>query len=146
MQRVEVLKRFDAPPERVFAVYCDHAGWSRWAGIQRSWLEREGDTERDGAGAVRGLATGGIAAFEEVLEYEFPKRMTYRVIRGGLPMRDHLGEVLFERDGEGTRVLWRCQFESRVPGLGPVMRWFVTRVFRRALQGLESFAFPPRIG
>ncbi len=142
MQRVEVVRRFPAPPQAVWDVYTDHAGWSEWAGIGKSWLEVAGDPDRNGAGAVRGLGTGGVNAFEEVIEFDPPKRMTYRLIRGGGPMKNHLGEVIFEPDGDGTRVVWRCRFDSRIPGLGGLMRRFVTRFFRRALEGLAHRCFP----
>jgi uncharacterized protein YndB with AHSA1/START domain len=142
MQHVEVVRRFSEPPERVFAVYTDHAGWSRWAGVGRSRLEVEGRPHRDGTGAVRVLGTGPVAAREEILDFEPPKRMTYRLVRGGLPMRDHLGEVLFEPDAGGTRVTWRCRFEPRIPGTGALLRAIVTRVFRAALEGLATRGLP----
>jgi hypothetical protein len=68
--------------------------------------------------------------------------MTYRLV-GGVPLlRDHLGEVRFEPDGDGTRVVWRCRFESRIPGLGGLLRALVTRMFRQALEGLARKRFP----
>jgi uncharacterized protein YndB with AHSA1/START domain len=142
MQHVEVERRFAAPPAQVWKVYTDHAGWSAWAGLGRARLETEGHPERNGVGAVRCFTTGGVSVFEEVLSFEPPKRMTYRVVRGGIPiMKDHLGEVLLEPDGAGTRLIWRCRFASSVPGLGPPMRWLVTRLFRRALEGLAKRGF-----
>ncbi len=142
MQQVEVTRHFDAPPEAVWRVYTDHAGWSAWAGFQRSWLEREGSPDPNGTGAVRGFGSGPVRVFEEVLEFEPPKRMTYRIVRGGLPMKNHLGEVRFEPTAGGTRVTWRCRFDSRVPGLGGLQRRLVQRVFRNALDGLARHAFP----
>jgi hypothetical protein len=50
--------------------------------------------------------------------------------------------VTFEPDGDGTRVVWRCRFDSRIPGLGGLMRRFVTRFFRSALEGLAQRRFP----
>jgi SAM-dependent methyltransferase/uncharacterized protein YndB with AHSA1/START domain len=138
MQHVEVERRFGAPPAQVWQVYTDHAGWSAWAGLGRASLEREGHPERNGSGAVRCFRNGPVAVFEEVLDFEPPKRMTYRVVRGGLPMKDHLGEVVLEPDGAGTRLVWRCRFDSRIPGLGAPLRWLVTRVFERALAGLAA--------
>jgi carbon monoxide dehydrogenase subunit G len=108
VQRVEVVRRFSAPPQAVWDVYTDHAGWSEWAGIGKSWLEVAGDPDR----------------------------------KGGGPMKNHLGEVIFEPDGDGTRVVWRCRFDSRIPGLGGLMRRFVTRFFRSALEGLAHRCFP----
>jgi uncharacterized protein YndB with AHSA1/START domain len=142
VQEVEVTRRFAAPPQAVWDVYTDHAGWKEWAGFRSSWLEVRGDPDPNGTGAVRGFGSGGIRVFEEVLEFDPPRRMTYRVVRGGLPMKNHLGEVVFEPDGEGTRVVWRCRFESRIPGLGGPMRRFVARVFRNGLEGLARLRFP----
>lgn len=144
MQRVEVVRHFDAAPEEVWAVYTDHAGWNAWAGFSRSWLEKEGAPDRNGVGAVRGFASGGVRVFEQVHEFEPPKRMTYAVVSGGLPMKDHLGEVILEPEGDGTRVTWRCRFDSRIPGLGGLQRRIVERVFRRALEGLARHSFPDR--
>ena len=138
MQEIEVVRRFPEPPERVFAVYTDHAGWTRWAGVGTARLARRGSPDPNGTGALRVVGPGPFAAHEEVLDFEPPKRMTYRVVRGPIPFRDHFGEVLFEPDGGGTRIVWRCRFEPSVPGLGPLLRAVVTRVFRRALEGLAT--------
>jgi SAM-dependent methyltransferase/uncharacterized protein YndB with AHSA1/START domain len=142
MQQVDVMRRFDAPPEQVWKIYTDHAGWSSWAGLGRARLATEGHPDRNGVGAVRCFTNAGISVYEEVLSFEPPKRMTYRVVRGGIPiMTNHLGEVRLEPDGAGTRLTWRCRFDSSVPGLGPPMRWMVTRLFRRALEGLARRGF-----
>jgi SAM-dependent methyltransferase/uncharacterized protein YndB with AHSA1/START domain len=142
MQHVEVERRFDAPPAQVWKVYTDHAGWGAWAGLGRARLETEGHPDRNGVGAVRCFTSGGISVFEEVLSFDPPKRMTYRVVRGGIPiMKDHLGEVVLEPDGAATRLIWRCRFGSKVPGLGAPMRWMITRLFRQALEGLAKRGF-----
>lgn len=133
MQHVEVERRFDAPPGEVWDVYTDHAGWSRWSGFPGSRLVREGREDRNGVGAVRAFA-GGVR--EEILAFDPPRRMTYAVVGGPFPIRDHLGEVLFEPDGPGTRVTWRCRFEPRIPGTGRLVRAFIERSFHRALSGL----------
>ena len=142
MQHVEVVRRYTASPEDVWRVYTDHSRWSEWAGFSRSWLETEGSPDRNGTGAVRALGSAGVTAFEEVLTFEPPHRMTYRVLRGGLPLRDHLGEVELRADGDGTLVVWRCRFASRIPGLGGLMRVYITHFFRTALDGLARHSFP----
>jgi uncharacterized protein YndB with AHSA1/START domain len=142
MQHVEVVRRFSAPPQAVWGVYTDHAGWSAWSGIRNSSLAVEGSPDRNGNGAVRVFGQAPVLAHEEILDFEPPRRMTYRVIRGGLPMRHHLGEVLFEPNGTGTRVTWRCRFDPAIPGLGWLFRIIVARVFRSALEGLARHSFP----
>jgi uncharacterized protein YndB with AHSA1/START domain len=138
VQQVEVTHRYDAPPQAVWDVYTDHARWSEWAGTPGARLLREGSPDPNGTGAVRAFV-GGLR--EEVLEFEPPKRMTYTVTAGLFPIEQHLGEVLLEPDGTGTRVVWRCRFESRIPGLGGLLRRFVTSSFTRALAGLERHSF-----
>lgn len=137
MHQVEVHHHFSAPIERVWARYTDHASWSTWAGLGRVTLAREGTPAPNGVGCVRQFAAGGMGLQEEVLTFEPPHRMTYRICRGGGPIADHHGEVLMQpRDG-GTDITWRCHFRSRVPGLGSLMRLGIARSFRSALRGLE---------
>lgn len=144
MQHVNVQRRFRAPVDKVWQVYTDHAGWKHWAGFSNSWLETEGKPDRNGLGCVRGFGSNGVNVYEEVVEWDPPKRFAYRITRGGLPMKDHYGETMFEADGDGTLVTWRCRFDSRIPGLGWLMRLFVERIFRGGLEGLAKKHFPDR--
>ena len=136
MQRVEVQQRIAAPIETVWDRYTDHVSWTDWAGLGRVRLAREGVPPPNGVGCVREISSAGVAVYEEVLSFERPHRMTYRVVRGGLPIRDHLGEVSFEPCDGATLVTWRCQFNSRIPGLGGAFRLVITRLFRNALREL----------
>lgn len=137
MQEVEAAEWIQAPRSRVWARYTDHASWTDWAGIGRARLDRQGAQDRDGVGCVRVIRNLGVAVYEEVTEFDSPRYMAYRVLRGGLPMKNHFGEVVFhERDG-GTLVEWRCRFDSRLPGLGKPMGWIVAGVFRRVLKNLK---------
>src|SRR5512143_2442416 len=114
MQHVEVVEQFPLPPEVVFDRYTDHVSWQRWAGLGRVTLARQGVPAPNGVGCVRVISTAGIGVHEEILSFERPRRMTYRLIKGPVPLRDHVGEVVFE-PAAGTRVTWRCQFNSAVP-------------------------------
>ena len=142
MQSVEVTRTFSATPDEVWNIYTDHAGWKAWAGISHASLPVEGKPDKNGTGAVRRMGMYGFHAHEEILEFDPPRRMTYRVLKGGLGMKNHLGEVLFEPAGDRTRVTWRCRFDSKVPGFSLIMRRIVNRFFRDALDGLASHHFP----
>lgn len=139
MQHVEVRRHVPAPPRAVWDVATDHARWREWAGTPGSRLVVPGRPDPNGVGAVRGFA-GGMR--EEVLSFEPPKRMTYAVVAGPFPIRDHLGELVLEPEDGGTRVVWRCRFEPRIPGTGGVLRRLVSALFARALLGL---AHSPRL-
>jgi uncharacterized protein YndB with AHSA1/START domain len=144
MQHVEVQRRFRAPVEKVWNAYTDHADWKNWAGFSSSWLEKEGAPDKNGVGCIRGFGSNGVNVYEQVVEWDANKRFAYRIIRGGLPMKDHYGETMFEADGDGTLVTWRCRFDSRIPGFGWAMQMFITRIFRNALDGLAKRSFPDR--
>ncbi len=142
MQEVAVTRRFAAEPQEVWDAYTDHSGWNEWAGIRRSTLEIEGQPHKNGSGAVRCLGSFGFNALEKVVDFDPPRRMTYSVFKGGLPMRNHLGEIILEPDGDHTRLTWNCRFDSRVPGLGWLMKLYVMYFFRSALNGLAKHSFP----
>ena len=135
MQHLAVTREYAAPIERVWACYTDWEGWTRWAGVGRVALAREGRPDRNGVGCVRIVGPGPLAAHEEVRVFEAPHRMVYALVAGGVPIRDHEGEVTFEAlaDG-GTRVTWRCRFASVIPGLGPPIRLGVSWMFARMLR------------
>jgi len=138
MQHVEVSQYVGAPPEAVWARYTDHRSWTEWAGIGTVTLDRQGMPAPNGVGCVRVISAGGTRTFEEILSYEPPHRMTYTLRKGAAPIRDHLGEVVFTPEGAGTRVTWRCRFESRIPGLGGLFRFGITRLFARVLRRLAA--------
>lgn len=141
MERIEVQQVIRAPLQSVWDRYTDHRSWTQWAGLGTVELERQGLPPPNGVGCVRVISNLGVRICEEVLTFEPPTRMSYRLVRGFVPIKDHLGEVLFETHDGGTRVTWRCQFNSKVPGLGGLFRALITRMFRNALAGLaRTFA------
>jgi hypothetical protein len=142
MNRVEVDRYFPHPVDRVFWRYTDHVGWSDWAGLGPVRVIREGSPDRNGVGSVRAFAVApGLR--EEVVRFEPPgqggnrgARTDYRVLRGPIPLDDHLGEVIFTPEGSGTRVTWRVTFRSRIPGLGWPIEKGLGVLFPRMLAAL----------
>jgi uncharacterized protein YndB with AHSA1/START domain len=94
-----------APPETVFEVLTDHAGYSKLTPLRKSELERQGKADPNGVGAIRKLTVVGPPLREEVIAYEAPGRFSYKVL-SGLPVRDHVGTVELSEDaGGGTRMV-----------------------------------------
>ena len=141
MQRVAVSKWIEASPQGVWDLYTDHVSWQRWAGLGRVRLAETGSPERDGAGCVREISRLGFRVLERVEEFEPPTRMTYRVVGGMFPVRNHLGVVEFSAEGAGTRVDWSCEFESAIPGISGWLRLIVTRTFTDVLVRLSRVDF-----
>lgn len=127
--QIEVTQAIAAPPDKVFAIYTDHVGWQKWAGVKEVVLRQTGDPPPNGLGAIRVIRARGMAIEEEITAFEPPRRLGYRLVAGA-PVRDHAGEVRFEPDAAGTRVTWTVRFRPLVPGTG----WLLRRVLERGLR------------
>lgn len=139
MQLVEIQRFFQAPVDKVWERYTDHRAWARYMGAVQVTLQPEGVPAPNGVGCVRVISRGGRELVaEEVTAFEPPVRMAYRIARGGWPIRNHEGEVYFSAAGDGTRVTWRCRFDSAVPGLGPLMRIGIGGFFRFLLSRVAT--------
>jgi uncharacterized protein YndB with AHSA1/START domain len=137
--QIEVRQHVAAPPARVFALYTDHVGWEKWAGVKEVVLRQKGDPPPNGLGAIRVIRARGMAIEEEVTAFQPPARMAYRLVAGA-PVRDHEGVVTFEPDGGGTRVTWTVRFRPLVPGTGWLLRRVLEGGLRDVLDKLATHA------
>ncbi len=135
-----VQKKIPATPESVWEVYADHRGWERWAGVKEVVLRREGEPAPNGVGASRVIRARGMAVEEEIVAFDPPRRMSYRLIAGA-PIRDHLGEVLLEGTEGGTLVTWRVSFATRIPFAGRLLARALETNLRGILDRLAEYPF-----
>jgi uncharacterized protein YndB with AHSA1/START domain len=126
----ELVSEIAAPVERVWAVISDHAGWQAWSGAQEVVVRQQGDPPPGGLGTIRVLRRGGFAIEEEVVGFEPPLWLAYRVT-AGIPVRDCGVEIRLAPSGAATHVTWRVRFRPLVPGTG----WLLSRVIRARLAG-----------
>jgi uncharacterized protein YndB with AHSA1/START domain len=125
-QSYAVTAHSDAPPEKVFALVADGAGWSSWAGPFIFWSgwEVEGDPAPGGVGAIRLLGLKRVHTRERIEEYDPPHRLSYSIL-SGVPVKDYLAVVELTPEDGGTRIIWRGTFEPKVPGTGAATRIFL---------------------
>lgn len=120
-----------APPETVFAVLTDHRKYSELTPLRKSELERQGENDPNGVGAIRRLTAVGPPMREEVIAFEAPKRFSYTVL-SGLPVRDHVGTVELSEDGGGTRMVYAVRTQPTLPVVG----FAVIAGIKQAIKGL----------
>jgi uncharacterized protein YndB with AHSA1/START domain len=106
-----------APPEIVFDVLTDHRGYTKITPLRKAELEREGEPEPNGVGAIRRLTAVGPPMREEVLAYEPSRRFSYKLL-SGLPVRDHVGTVELTPSASGTRVVYAVRTTPTLPLVG----------------------------
>ena len=131
-----VTQEFNAPAERVFAALDDNATMGRWLGVKVDVIKSPPDK---GVGTVRRLHIGLQKIDEEILEREVPKRITYKIVRGLFPLSYHRGEInVRSLSPQRSSAEWRIELESKIPGLGALVRAGLGLGIKRALKKLAA--------
>jgi len=113
MRRIDLTKTLEAPAGGIFEVLADHERYTRFRGISRARLKREGSPDRNGLGAVRALASGPIWFDEEITAFEPPNRLDYLIRATNLPLEHHGGTITLEAVGDRTTTArWVSEFTS----------------------------------
>lgn len=132
-----------APRETVWEVLADHRGYADIGPFRRVELEREGEPAPNGLGAVRVLHMLGPPIREEIVEFDAPRRLVYRMLSGA-PVRDHVGTVTLEPAAHGTRMSYRVETTPTLPVGGSaavgVMRFVIGRIVRGVVHESERRA------
>jgi uncharacterized protein YndB with AHSA1/START domain len=137
MQHIEIQRQIAAAPERVWELLADHRGWADWAGAREVVLRCEGDPAPNGLGAIRVVRGRGLAVEEEIIGFEPPRRMAYR-IAGGLPVKSHRAEIRLEPAGTGTLLRWTADFSPSIPLTGRLVRYGLERALQRMAGALAD--------
>jgi hypothetical protein len=138
-QRIEHQATTTADPATVYALLRDGSGWPAWSPIDSVELERPGDTEPEGLGAVRLLRSGRVTGHDEIVELVPDRRFSY-AHRSNLPIRNYRADVDLEPTADGTIIRWVSAFDPKVPGTGRVMRRGLDGFVRDLAHGLAEHA------
>lgn len=118
METVVLKTYIHAPIERVWEMVSDHEGYTQFRVVTFAKLLKEGQNERNGLGAVREIHLLGTKFVEEIIAFEPPRRLDYKVIRCSMPMEHEKGCVDLIPRGEGTEIHWVTRFYIKVPLIG----------------------------
>jgi hypothetical protein len=135
--RVEA--RSTAPVDVVWPLVGEARRWREWSFLSATGLEREGAPEPDGVGAVRKFTRFGIGSREEVVAWDPPHHLAYRIL-SGFPVRDYRADVTLEPAGSGTRIEWAGSYEPKWPGTGRVLQAMLPRMMQRFADDVTRFA------
>jgi uncharacterized protein YndB with AHSA1/START domain len=108
MFSIHVERVIDKPIHDVFAMLSDHENYAQFKGVDEANLLIHGKDDKNGLGAVREIIAGGANLHEEIVAFEPPYKLGYKVIKSKpLPYDHQLGEItLKEIDGK-THATWR---------------------------------------
>jgi len=130
---IEAEAKCRAAPGAIFSLLRDSETWPRWSFFNKAELERGGDGERHGVGAIRSFATRLTQTREELTELDPDRKLGY-VLLSGLPLRNYRAEVrLHSIDDGGTTIRWAASFECAF-GTG----WFWRIVVQQTLSKISA--------
>jgi hypothetical protein len=138
-QHIEIQVHTCAETNAVYALLRDGASWPRWTSIESFQLERVGEREPEGVGAIRIFRKGKMTGRDQVAELIPDRRFSYLHL-SGLPVRDYRADVDLEPTDEGTRIRWHIAFTPKVPGTGWLWRWGIRRFIMQSARGLAAHA------
>ena len=135
MFSIHVERTINQPIEKVFAILSDHANYAQFKAIEQSNLLVKGSDEPNGLGAVREIISGGSNLHEEIVAYEPPYKLGYKVVKSKpLPYDHQLGEITLKDEGGKTNVTWRSKRHITIFLLGSLY-------FDKQIQNVGSRAF-----
>ena len=138
-QRIEHTATTPADPATVYALLREGATWPSWSPIDSFELEREGDSEPEGVGAVRVLRSGKVTGRDTIAELVPDRRFAY-THASSLPVKDYRGEVDLQPTGSGTSIRWVSTFEPKIPGTGRLLKRGLGRFIADMTDGLAQGA------
>jgi uncharacterized protein YndB with AHSA1/START domain len=137
MASFRYVRQVAAPPETVFDVLTDHRRYAEITPLRKAELEREGEPEPNGLGAIRVLTVAGPPMREEVIAYERPSRFSYKIL-SGLPVRDHVGTVELKPADGGTELTYAVKTTPTIPLAGPVFMAILKKAIRDLTAGVAK--------
>ncbi|MGH3981722.1 MAG: SRPBCC family protein [Pseudonocardiaceae bacterium] len=138
-RHVDVQVRTLADAATVYALLRDGATWPTWSPIESFQLERVGEPEPEGLGAIRIFRKGRMIGRDEIAGLVPDRRFSYRHLTG-LPVRDYRGDVDLESSAAVTIIRWHISFTPVMPGTGWLLRWQIARFVQQCAQGLAVHA------
>lgn len=137
MASFTLVRHVAAPPQTVFDVLTEHHLYAKITPMRKSVLEREGQPPPNGVGAIRVLTSLGPPLREEVIAFQPPARFAYKLLSGA-PVRDHVGTVELNADGDGTRMVYAVRTMPTLPLVGAAVVAVVKQAIGALIRGIAK--------
>ena len=138
-QRIEHSATTTADPATVYALLRDGATWPVWGPLDSFELERPGEQEPEGLGAVRIFRSGRVTGRDTIAELVRDRRFSYTHV-SNLPIKNYRADVDLTPAGDGTAIRWVSAFDPKVPGTGALLRRGLDGFVSKLANGLAEHA------
>lgn len=112
--RFQEQVHIQAPGEKVWAKLSKHQSMPDWVLLGLKWvkLSSDGAAAPGDAGSLRTIRfVGWPPVTERLIEVQPPHRYSYGVIAGMPHLRDHLGQVCIDEQGDSVLLSWAITFD-----------------------------------
>jgi uncharacterized protein YndB with AHSA1/START domain len=143
MQTARMQITFDVPIERVWEVLIDYPGYARFPGIDAARVLEPGREHPAGVGARREVSVAGTTFVEEIVEFEPPRVLAYRIVSSRpIKIVHEIGRTRLTARGNQTDLDWETTGTVGIPVIGGLlaypMRFGIERTFNRILRWLKE--------
>jgi uncharacterized protein YndB with AHSA1/START domain len=140
MNKIYVEKTLNAPIELVFEALVDHENYDRFPGVDQSTLMIHGVHTKNGLGARREIRTGFFKLEEDIVAFDAPYLMEYRIMKFfPLKVNHILGRVELESVEQGTRAKWTSEFDVPIPIVGKLIEKQIVSAFSQGFRNILSY-------
>lgn len=138
LQRIEIVKEFAIPVERLFAYLGEHENLAAIFAPAKIKRISDGKGARNGIGSAREMKIlVGPSFVETVTGYKENELIEYRITRGS-PLKNHHGVMRFYPTADGgSRLHYVIEFEGKIPLVAQIVRPVLEQGIRRGLKGLR---------
>lgn len=143
MQTARMHISFDVPIERVWDLLTDYAGYARFPGVDSARVLKAGREHPAGVGALREISVGGTTFVEEIVEFEPPGVLAYKIVSSKpIKIEHEIGRMKLSARGNQTDLDWETTAQVGIPLIGGLLayplRWQIERTFTRILQWVKA--------
>ena len=123
MANAHAVRRVDVALPVVWAAVADHLAIATWGPGVSVTMERLGEDDPNGVGAIRDINMPGPGPHirEEITAFEPGRLLAYRAL-SGTPFKDWRGEVEVAEHNGGTAIKWSLSCRSPLPGTDLILR------------------------
>lgn len=134
MQTIEIVQEFSRPVAEVYEELADHNRLGKVFGVPVVRV-RDGNSSVNGVGSVRRIGVAPLAIEETVVGAVAGKSIDYKITRGGWPLKNHHGRLVFKSlTGGRSQLNWHIEFNGALPGSAFLVKQILNLAISRGLK------------
>lgn len=137
MQTIQITQWFNASQQTIFDVLSDHEQLGPILNAQIKRIKDATGKNKNGLGSVRSISIGVKLLEETVTTFDEPNLIEY-TITNDVPVRYHLGRLVFSTENNKTKVEYTIQIETKIDFIDPAIKFILETSIKNGLKKLAA--------